>query len=77
MSKFTDHEGVVLRLTEYGLGVVEDNASREQFTFTFDKIRGYRGEEPKELGLHVGSRIWFSATVDTGVIVSVRLNKPP
>lgn len=76
MSELTDHEGVVLRLTEYGLGIAEDKNSHEQFAFTFDKIRGYRGEKPKELGLHIGSPIWFSATAGTGVVISVQLSKP-
>ena len=69
------HEGKVLRVNEAGLGIVEDVHSQQQFVFTFDKIRGYRGEKARELGLIVGAQVRFNATADHQVI-SVELVKP-
>ena len=52
-----------------------ENRYGEQFVFTFDKIRGYRGEKARELGLIVGAQVRFNATADHQVI-SVELVKP-
>jgi hypothetical protein len=67
MSEPQHHEGKVLRINEYGLGIVEDQVSHQQFAFTFDKINGYRGEAPREIGLFVGVQVRFSATSDCQV----------
>jgi hypothetical protein len=46
----------VIRLDgSVGYGVVE--ATGRQFPFTFDCIKGYRGEYPKEIGLRVGVEV--------------------
>ena len=51
--------GVVLEVTKDGLGFLEEEQSKKRFAFTFDKIRGYRGETVRELGIRVGSRVRF------------------
>lgn len=72
MKKLEQHQGVILRVNEQGLGIVKDTQSEEQFVFTFDKITGYRGESAQELGLIVGAPVQFNATADHQV-VSVEL----
>lgn len=76
MLNLEEHEGVVLRVNEQGLGIIEDKKSHEHFVFTFDKISSYRGEKPQEIGLRVGAQVRFSATADTGIVASVELIKP-
>jgi len=61
------HEGKILRINEAGLGIVEDQESNRQFAFTFDKISGYRGEKPREVGLVVGAHVSFKTTADSQV----------
>ena len=76
MLKLDQHEGVVRRVNEQGLGIIEDKESHEQFVFTFDKIRGYRGEKAREIGLYVGARVRFDTTADTETVALVELFKP-
>ncbi len=66
----TVRRGRLIRFSRAGLGVLEDLATKEHFGFTFDKIEGYGGEYPEELGLRVGSEVSFDARED-GVVVSV------
>lgn len=61
------HEGTILRINDVGLGIVEDRESHQQFAFTFDKIRGYRGEKPRAIGLVVGAQVRFNTTADCQV----------
>jgi hypothetical protein len=67
MAEIEQHEGKILRINNAGLGIVEDEHSQQQFVFTFDKIRNYRGEEPRQLGLTVGAHVRFSSTSDCQV----------
>lgn len=71
--KLEQHEGVILRVNEQGLGIVKDTQSEEQFVFTFDKITGYRGESAQELGLVTGAHVQFNSTAGHQVI-SVELS---
>lgn len=64
MPELEQHEGKVLRINDVGLGIVEDKESHQQFAFTFDKIRDYRGEKPREIGLFVGAHVRFNTTAD-------------
>lgn len=75
MAETEQHEGKILRINDVGFGIVEDKHSQQQFVFTFDKIRGYRGEKARELGLIVGAHVQFNATAGNQV-VSVGLIKP-
>lgn len=62
----------VMRVDKLGVAFIEGRG--RQFAFTFDKIVGYRGEPPKDIGLVVG------ATVDVATsgqfVTSVRLASP-
>jgi len=68
MADVAQHEGKILRINDAGLGIVEDEHSQQQFVFTFDKIRNYRGEAARQLGLTVGAHVRFSATSDSQVV---------
>lgn len=60
-------QGTVLRVDYFGLGFIESTGT--QYSFTFDKLEGYRGEQPREIGLHEGCTVRF--TVDGLSIKSV------
>lgn len=66
-SKTVPHEGVVCKIDEWGLGIVEDTTSHEQFTFTFDRIKDYGGQRPGEFGLFVGSQVRFRSSAASQV----------
>jgi hypothetical protein len=66
-------DGVIVRINEQGLGIVEETESHERFAFSFDKINGYRGESPKEMGLKAGALVRFDSSPEDG-ITSVELN---
>ncbi len=53
--------GRIVHLDKQGLVVVQEESSHSHFAFTFDKIKGYRGESAKEIGLKEGRRVRFSA----------------
>ena len=63
--------GTILRVNPVGLADAEDTKSKEIYSFTFDKIEGYRGQSVEELGLISGSRVAFSSL--DGVVRSVRI----
>jgi hypothetical protein len=56
--------GKIVRVTDHGLAFVSSGSGnqRQDFPFTFDKIRRYRGEAAKEIGLHQGVEVQFSET---------------
>ena len=64
--------GTIIRVNPVGLAYTEDLESKDIYSFTFDKIEGYRGESAKELGLIRGSRVAFSSL--DGVVRSVRIH---
>lgn len=66
-------DGVIVRINEQGLGIVEASESHEQFAFSFDKISGYRGQSAREMGLKTGAQVRFDSSAEEGVI-SVELN---
>jgi hypothetical protein len=57
-------EGKILRVTEKGLAYIStgNGKQRQDFPFTFDKIRKYRGQAPREIGLREGAKVQFSET---------------
>ena len=61
------HEGIILQVGRDGLGFVEEPTSKKRFAFTFDKIRGYRGESLRKLGIHAGARVRFSSVTPNPV----------
>ena len=64
--------GTIVRVNPVGLAYTEDIESKTIYSFTFDKIEGYRGESAEELGLIAGSRIAFSSA--DGIVRSVRIH---
>lgn len=58
-------KGQILRVNKNGLLFLEDLVSRQRFSSTFDRIRGYSGETARELGLRAGLQVEF--TVIDGV----------
>lgn len=61
--------GKVVRVDRFGLGFIEGTGA--QYAFTFDKVEGYRGQNPREVGLQVGSSVQFS--VEDGLIQRVKI----
>jgi len=64
--------GKILEVIPTGLCFVVDASSGKVYPFTFDKIRGYRGETVRELGLRSGLHIRFTIG-ETSLIDSVEL----
>lgn len=60
------HEGVILRIDDQGLGLVKDEQSGEQFSFTVDKIQKYQDYQKKSSGLN-GAQVQFTTTTASGV----------
>jgi hypothetical protein len=56
--------GKIVRVADYGLAFVSvgSGSQRRDFPFTFDKIRSYRGQPAKEIGLLRGTKVHFSET---------------
>jgi len=54
--------GKVLRVDRIGLGFIE--CTGQQYSFTFDKVQNYRGEEPREIGLYEGCVVKFTVAQD-------------
>ena len=72
----SQHRGTILQVNDKGFGVVEDEESHSQFTFTFDKIFDYRGQTVQELGIHSGSHVQFDTTA-TSEVISLKLLSDP
>lgn len=54
----------IVRVTDHGLAFVSIGSGdqRRDLPFTFDKIRRYRGQAAKEIGLQQGAEVQFSET---------------
>lgn len=65
------HIGQVVFLDREGVVVVRDQQSHRHFAFTFDKIKGYRGETAREIGLREGRQVRFDMRNDQ--VASVEL----
>ncbi len=71
-------EGRIVRVDRFGLGFVEargTNTDTHQYAFTFDKVEGYRGQPPREIGLEEGCAVRIS--VRDGLIKSVKISSRP
>lgn len=51
--------GALIRINNAGLCFIEENTSGRRYVFTFDKIVGYAGQSPGELGLRIGRQLRF------------------
>ena len=58
----SDQSGKVVRVADHGLAFVSTavGGRRRDLPFTFDKIRSYRGETARDLGLKKGTEVQFS-----------------
>ena len=58
----SNQQGKVVRVEEHGLAFVSTgvNGKRRDLPFTFDKIRSYRGETARVMGLKKGAEVRFS-----------------
>ncbi len=65
-------EGTVVRVDRSGLGVISTGGT--QYPFTFDKLEGYRGEQPWEYGLREGCSVKFSVDAEGLIVKSVVLS---
>ena len=72
--KNPSRDGVIRRINPAGLGYLEEEQSGKYYAFTFDKIQGYRGEEPKEIGLKVGA--WVEFSVRDEQVTTLVIKKP-
>lgn len=54
--------GKIVRVTDQGLAYLStgSGSERRDFPFTFDKIRSYRGQGAREIGLRKGVEVRFS-----------------
>jgi len=59
------HQGEITRVDRFGVAYIR--VAGRDAAFTFDKIHDYRGEQPKELGLTVGS-VWLVGVTSEYVI---------
>ena len=50
-------DGTVLMVNAAGLAFAVEPETGREYSFTFDKIRNYRGQSSTELGLKTGSRV--------------------
>ena len=60
--------GRITHVSPLGLGYLVKEKSNQQLAFTLDKVRGYRGQTLKKLGLRRGSKVRFQVVgnvVDT------------
>ena len=67
------HGGVVVHVNSSGIGVLQKSSSDVHFAFTFDKICGYRGQTPTEIGLHEGQKVTFYIDDKTNAVTAVDL----
>ena len=65
-------EGTIVRFDRSGLGVILSTGT--QYPFTFDKLEGYRGEQPGEFGIREGCSVTFSVDAAGLVVKSVFLS---
>ncbi|NBB82665.1 MAG: hypothetical protein GVY28_04600 [Alphaproteobacteria bacterium] len=55
-------QGRIVQVSDTGVGVIEGLSDHGAYAFTFDKIRGYRGESIREMALGIGTRVTFRTT---------------
>ena len=66
--------GLIFRINDFGL--CELSVDGERVPFTFDKLQGYRGEQPTEVGLRVGVTVCLERDAQ-GRITTAQAKTPP
>lgn len=71
MPNFT---GKIVRVADHGLAFVSTGSGvhRRDLPFTFDKIRSYKGQAAKDIGLRTGAEVRVSE--ENGRIESVEIS---
>jgi hypothetical protein len=59
-----DEVGEIVRLDDHGLAILKTKRDGRAYPFTFDKIRAYKGQPPKDIGLRLGAQVKFVADND-------------
>jgi hypothetical protein len=77
----TEYTGMIARIVDNSLAYVKDSVTNQYYSFTFGKIKGYRGEYPKEMGLKEGLKVTFTLDTityaDQAIIATVTLPNFP
>ena len=72
-----EHKGIIVEVANTGLGILEDQVTHQKFSFTFDKIEGYKGEKAGEFGLRKNTPVIFETDKQSGQIIeSLKLASP-
>ena len=68
----------ISRVTDNGLAYAASESQDDHVAvvFTFDKIKKYKGEYPKELGLKKGSQVRIKIDTDSNIVKFVEVLKP-
>ena len=66
--------GSISRINDFGLCEVRSNDD-VRIPFTLDKLHGYRGQQPDEVGLRVGIKVTLEADAQ-GRVTSAQLETP-
>ena len=66
--------GFILRINDFGL--CEVSANGERIPFTLDKLQGYGGQQPKEIGLRVGVVVRLERDAE-GRVTAAQMETPP
>ncbi len=56
--------GEIFRISAIHICYFADRVSRESFCCTFDKIKGYRGQQPADFGMIPGTAVHFGLDSD-------------
>lgn len=66
-----DSTGVVVEVDVSGVGLLEDHFTHHRYPFTFDKVKGYFGQDLAKAGLVRGAEVKFD--IDDGYIKLVEV----
>lgn len=69
----SEQTGVVHSLHPFGMATVHLPEETHLYSFSFDRIEGYMGEYPDEIGLTPGVTVRFTLAPDGKSITRVRL----
>jgi hypothetical protein len=65
-------QGRIVQVSDTGVGVIEGLSDQSAYAFTFDKIRGYRGESVREMALRAGTSVLFRTSGHRVLDVTLR-----
>ena len=71
LSQAITHVGVVTRISPFHMIELDERGTGQRFVFRLDKLRGYRGEPLKKIGLKAGRPVRFA--IDGERVTAVEL----